>query len=119
MYRGINSIEGANLPNVKYQKVSKFYVRTYHIVFAVEEPFQFDEYAFPARFMNLQEYVRNVRDVDWQNCAFIGENEENRKRVRGGLEYKNPAEKLIVTNLWQRKSLDAWHDTFTIAGDAG
>jgi len=118
MYGGINQIEGANSPNVKYQKVVKFFVRTYHIVFDVEEAFQFDEFAHPARFMNLQEYVRNVKDVGWQNCAFIGENEENRNRIRGGLEYKNPGEKLLVTNLWQRKSLDAWHDTFTIAGDA-
>ncbi|CAG5080622.1 Oidioi.mRNA.OKI2018_I69.PAR.g9664.t1.cds [Oikopleura dioica] len=118
MYRGINQIEGPKSPNVKYQKVSRFYVRTYHLVFAVEEAFQFDEVAHPARFMNLQEYVRNVKKQKWPNCVFLGENEENRRRVRGGLEYKNVAEKLIVQRVWKRKSFDAWHDTFTISGDS-
>ena len=119
MYRGINSVNGTELPNVKYQKVAKFYVRTYHIVFAVKKAFEFDEFAHPARFMNVQEYMKNVKDLEWQNCAFIGENEENRITIPGGgLKYRNPREKLIVTNLWNRKSLDSWHDTFTITGDA-
>ena len=119
MYRGINSVNGTELPNVKYQKVAKFYVRTYHIVFAVKKAFEFDEFAHPARFMNVQEYVKNVKDLAWQNCAFIGENEENRIEIPGGgLKYRNLTEKLIVTNLWNRKSLDSWHDTFTITGDA-
>lgn len=34
--------------------------------------------------MNLQEYVRNVKDVGWQNCAFIGENPRSKVFIYGG-----------------------------------